>query len=177
MKLTTILLAAIIPFAIISCGDKEKSESKTEETSNKAGLEHILLKEKPTDPIKISELRTDHKAGENVTFSGQIIGAKEVLIDELAVMIMGDPTKMTTCNLLPGDGCETPWDVCCDDKDVIRGNIVTVQVLDESGKPVKTGLRGLSGIKEMSDVIVTGEIDKSSNEKNMVINATGIFVN
>jgi hypothetical protein len=177
MKLTTTLLAAIIPFAIISCGDKGNSETKTEETKDKPSLEYVLLKEKPAEAIKISDLRTKHKAGETVTFSGQVIGAKEVLIDGLAVMIMGDPTMMTTCNLLPGDGCVTPWDVCCDDKDVIRNNIVSVQVLDESGEPVKTGLRGLAGIKEMSDVIITGEIDKSSNEENMLINATGIFVN
>jgi hypothetical protein len=177
MKLTTLLLAAIIPFAIISCGDKGNSETKTEETKSKPSLEYILLKEKPAEAIKISDLRTKHKAGETVTFTGQVIGSKEVLSDGLAVMIMGDPTMMTTCDKSGDDGCQTPWDVCCDDLDKVRNNIITVLVLDESGNPIKAGLRGLSGIKEMSDLTITGEIDKSSNENNMNINATGIFVN
>jgi hypothetical protein len=176
MKLTTILLATIIPFTIISCGGKEKSESKTEEATNKPNLEYILLKEKPVEAIKISELRTNRKAGETVTFSGKIIGSREVLIDGLAVMIMGDPAKMTTCDLRPGDACKTPWDVCCDDYKVIKDNIVTVQILDQSGTPIKAGLKGLAGIKEMSALTVTGVVDDSSNERNMIINATGIFV-
>lgn len=178
MKLTTLLLTAIIPFALISCGDKEKPETTSEEqTKDKHSLEHILLKEKPADAIKISDLRTKHKAGETVTFSGQIIGKKFIFIDDLAVMTMGDPTKMTPCNLRPGDECPFPWDVCCDDHEVVKANIVTVQILDESGNPIKAGIKGLSGIKEMSSLIVTGEIDKSSNDKNMIVNATGIFVN
>ena len=178
MKLTTTLLAAIIPFAIISCGDKETSETtKTEETKSKPSLEHILLKEKPADPIKISDLRTKHKAGETVTFTGQVIGSKEVLSVGQAVMIMGDPTMMTTCDKNGDDGCQTPWDVCCDDLDKVRNNIITVLVLDESGSPIKAGLRGLSGIKEMSELTITGVIDKASNENNMNINATGIYVN
>ena len=90
---------------------------------------------------------------------------------------MGDPSKMTTCNLRPGDGCATPWDVCCDDHKVIKDNIVTVQILDQSGAPIKAGLKGLAGIKEMSALTITGVVDKSSNEKNMIVNATGIFVN
>ena len=177
MKLTTLLLTAIIQFAIISCGSKETPEVKTDETSNAPSLEYILLKEKPTDAIPISDLRTKHKAGDTVTFKGQIIGAKKVFIDELASMTMGDPKKMTTCNLRPGDGCQTPWDVCCDEPQVINDNIVNVQILDETGAPIKAGIKGLSGIKEMSDLIITGVVDKSSNEKNMIVNATGIFVN
>lgn len=190
MKLTTLILSSIIPFAIISCGDKEKSDGKSDgkseaktETSTKqssnqtASLEHILLKEKPAEAIKISELRTKHKAGETVTFSGQVIGSSDVFIDGLAVMIMGDPTKMKTCNLIPGDSCQTPWDVCCDDPDVVKKNIVSVQILDPSGAPIKAGIKGLSGIKEMSDLTITGVVEKSSNDKNMIINATGIYVN
>jgi hypothetical protein len=184
MKLTSVLLATIIPFAVISCGDSEKSDAKTEtskssakETDDKPSLDYILLKEKPADAIKISELRTNHKAGETVTFTGQIIGSKKVFMDSLAIMTMGDPTKMKTCNLIPGDSCTTPWDVCCDDPDVVKANIVSVQILDSSGAPFKAGLKGLSGIKEMSDLTITGVVEKSSNDQNMIINATGIFVN
>ncbi|MFT5904927.1 MAG: hypothetical protein ACI9E1_000516 [Cryomorphaceae bacterium] len=177
MKLTTLLITAIIPFTFISCGDKETFETNTEESKNNPILEYILLKEKPVEAINISDLRTNHKAGETVTFSGQIIGAKKVFSDNLAVITMGDPSKMTTCNLRPGDGCVTPWDVCCDDHKVIKDNIVTVQILDQSGAPIKAKLKGLAGIKEMSALTITGVVDKSSNEKNMIINATGIFVN
>ncbi len=175
MKLTsTILLSLFIPFAFNSCGEKEKSEPVT--TNKESILDHVILAKQPAEAIKISELRTNHKAGETVTFSGQIIGSKEVFIDGVAVMIMGDPTKMTTCNLRPGDPCTAPWDVCCDDPDVVQKNIVTVRVLDAAGAPVKAGIKGVSGIKEMSDLTITGMVDKSSNDDNMIVNATGIFV-
>ncbi len=177
MKLITILLATIIPFAIISCGEKEKAESQASETAKKPSLDHIILKEKPANSISIAELRTKHKAGETITFSGQVIGSTEVFMDGLAVMTMGDPTKMTTCNLRPGDNCQTPWDACCDDPDVKKNNIVTIQILDPSGATVKVGLKGLSGIKEMSDLVITGVVEQTSNNDNMVVNATGIFVN
>ena len=111
-----------------------------------------------------------------MTFTGHVIGSDPVFMDGRAVMIMGDPKKLTSCNLRPGDECETPWDVCCDDHDVITASILTVQVVDDAGKPLKTGLKGLGGMKELSALTIIGKVADKSNESNMLINATGIFV-
>ena len=62
------------------------------------------------------------------------------------------------------------------DGDVIKASIVTVQAVDEAGKPLKAGFRGLGGMKELSSLVITGEVAKGSTESNMLVNATGIFV-
>ena len=51
-----------------------------------------------------------------------------------------------------------------------------MQVVDDAGKPLKTGLKGLGGMKELSALTVTGKIAEGSNMENMLVNATGIFV-
>ena len=170
----TILLPLGLAFILAACSD-EKETSK-EENKSKGPLEKVVLDTAPANPIQIAELRKSAKPGETVTFTGEVIGSYDVFMDGRAVMIMGDPHKITPCNRIPGDECETPWDVCCDDPDHITASIVTVQVVDESGKPIKSGLKGLGGVAELSAVTVTGEVAGSSNDKNMIINATGLFV-
>ena len=163
-------------FALALASCSEKKETTDNDSSVKGSLSEIILSEKPADPVGITELRTSANPGDKVTFSGNIMGADPVFIDHRAVLIMGDPAKLTSCNLNPGDACETPWDTCCDDPDLIKASIVTVQVVDENGKPLKNGLKGVAGIKELSSLVITGEIAEGSNKENMLVNATGIFV-
>lgn len=170
----TILLTLGLAFTLASCS--EDKETSTTESNDNGPLAEIVLSSAPDKPLDIAVLRKSGKPGETVTFTGEVIGSDPVFMDGRAIMIMGDPKKLTACNKKPGDECERPWDVCCDDPDVITASIVTVQVVDDAGKPVKAGLRGVGGVKELSTVTVTGEVAKGSNESNMLINATGIFV-
>ena len=94
----------------------------------------------------------------------------------ISLLTLGDPARITSCDLIPGDECTTPWDVCCADPDVVTASVATIQVLDEQGKPLKSGLRGLGGLQELSSLIVVGEVAEGSNEKNFLVNATGIHV-
>ncbi|MDB4623857.1 hypothetical protein OAF99_00465 [Akkermansiaceae bacterium] len=170
----TILLTLGLALTLASCS--EDKETSTTESNDKGPLAGIVLSSAPDKPLDIAVLRKSGKPGETVTFTGEVIGSDPVFMDGRAIMIMGDPKKLTACNKKPGDECERPWDVCCDDPDVITASIVTVQVVDDAGKPVKAGLRGVGGVKELSTVTVTGEVAKGSNDSNMLINATGIFV-
>jgi len=104
------------------------------------------------------------------------MGRKEPFIDGRALVVLGDPAVITSCDLRPGDNCPTPWDVCCDDHGDIKASTATIQILDSNGKPLKQGLKGVSGIKELSNIIVTGTIAEGSNTDNLLVNATGIFV-
>ena len=51
-----------------------------------------------------------------------------------------------------------------------------MQAVDEAGKPLKEGFKGIGGMKELSSLVVTGEVAKGSTDSNMLVNATGIFV-
>lgn len=182
MKLKNILKTAgiITSFSLISCSEKKEPTSTTATTTEESRnpvLEKIILEEEPADAVNITDLRKTATAGESVIFKGKVMGANIVFVKGRAMMILGDPDKLTSCDLKPGDNCARPWDVCCDTPKDIKENILTVRVLDAEGKTIKQGLKGLAGIKELSHVTVTGIIDKLSTEENMVINATGIFVN
>lgn len=172
MKLIPLFASGLL-FALSSCSE-EKEANDQSILKKDEDLTTILLESAPDKPLGIAEIRKSAKPGETVTFSGMVMGKKVVFMDSRAVMTLGDPSKMTPCP--PDEGCETPWDVCCDDVDVVNASIVTVQVVDKNGKVLKTGLRGLGGIKELSSLTVTGEVAKGSNAENMLVNATGIFV-
>ena len=171
----TLLLALGLTLALASCSE-EKAAADNTYSSESGGLASLVLSTAPADAIDIADLRKSGKPGDTVTFTGHVIGSDPVFMDGRAVMIMGDPKKLTSCNLRPGDECETPWDVYCDDHDVITASILTVQVVDDAGKPLKTGLKGLGGMKELSALTIIGKVADKSNESNMLINATGIFV-
>ena len=170
-KRLTLGLALILT----SCSATKKTSGIPSQNNSRA-LTSLVLTSAPKNALDIADLRTSGTPGDTVTFTGQILGKNPAFTRGRAVMIMGDPKKLTSCNLHHGDGCRTPWDVCCDDQDVIKASILTVQVVDSAGKPIKTSLKGLAGMKELSEVTVAGKIAESSTQSNMLINATGIFV-
>jgi len=174
----TILLTFGLALTLASCSKKEDATSSTSQqgSQSETPISQLLLKEAPQKAVGIFELRKSAKPGDKVTFTGAVIGGKQVFIEGRAVMVVGDPTKITSCDRHPGDNCKTPWDVCCDDPAVIKKSILTVQVVNESGSPLKTNLKGIGGLKELSHVTITGTVTKNSNESNMVINASGIYI-
>lgn len=178
MKLRYITALALA-LGLASCSEKPEQANAPEvttATTATTGLASLLVTDAPADALSIAKLRTSAKVGDDVVFSGKIIGSATVFIEGRAIMVMGDPEKITSCDLHPGDSCTTPWDVCCDDLDVIKNSIVTVQVVDADGKPLKQGFRNVGGIKELTNLVVSGKVAEGSNEANMLINATSLFV-
>jgi len=176
MKLTTLLLTVISTIAFVSCGEKKTADTDNSAPASTGPLSELVLKAAPEGAKGIAEIRKSAKEGDQVTISGKVIGSKHPFVEGRAIMTLGDPTKITSCDLIENDACPTPWDVCCDDHDVIKASILTVQVLDKDGKLVKADLKGLSGLKELSQLVVTGVVADGSTADNMLINATGIYV-
>ncbi len=170
------IFACIISVTLSSCSEKSSNTGDTSTEKKASALEGIILTEAPKEVSSIAEIRKSAKPGDKVTFTGSAIGAMKIFMDNRAVMILGDPEVITACNLRPGDGCETPWDVCCDEKDDIKASIVTLRYLDSAGKVVKEGFKGLADIKELSTLVVNGTVAKGSTKDNMTVNVSGIFV-
>ncbi len=179
MKLITnrTLVSIIAGFSLAilsSCSEKSEDLAKVEPQASI--LETIILKEMPKEVTTISKIRESAKLGDKVTFKGDAIGSMNIFMENRAVMILGDPDKIKACNLIPGDGCETPWDVCCDDPDVIKASIITLRYLDASGNILKEGFKGVNNIKELTSLIVSGTVAKESTKENMIVNVSGLFV-
>jgi len=169
-------LALLTITSLLSSCKNAKPAIQTDPPAEENALTKIFLPTAPADAVAISLALTTAKPGETITISGEIMGSSNPFIDGRAMLVLGDPTKLTPCNRMPGDACETPWDTCCDDPDVVASSIATIQILDEDGSPLKIGLKGLQGIKELSFLTITGTVAEGSNEKNLLVNATGIHV-
>ena len=178
MNARSLLLTISLSLGLISCGsrDNETGADKGPDNSTSHPLTSILLPEIPEGAVSITEARQKPAPGTKVTLSGKVMGNENPIIQSRALLTLGDPARITSCDLIPGDECPTPWDVCCDDPDMVTASIATIQVLDEQGRPLKAGLRGLGGLKELSSLIVVGEVAEGSHENNFLVNATGIHV-
>lgn len=175
MKYTTLTLTVCSALALISCGEKKTTETGDTDTGS-ATLESIIVKTEPADAKSITEVRKAVEVGKEVTLAGKIMGRKDPFVEGRALLMLGDPAVITSCDLRPGDACVTPWDVCCDDNEDITAATATIQVVDADGRPLKQGLKGVNGIKELSNLVITGTIAEGSNANNLLINATAIYV-
>ncbi len=175
MKYTTLTLTVCSALALISCGEKKATET-TGTPATGTSLEAVIVPSEPAGALSITEVRKAVEVGKEVTLAGKVMGRKDPFVDGRALVTLGDPAIITSCELRPGDGCPTPWDVCCDDNDAIKAATATIQVVDQDGKPIKQGLKGVHGIKELSKLVVKGTIAEGSSADNLLVNATAIFV-
>jgi hypothetical protein len=68
-----------------------------------------------------------------------------------------------------------PWDYCCETKEDITANSATIQIVDAKGQVLRTDLKGRRGIKELSELVVTGKV-AVAEAKALVINVSSIVV-
>lgn len=173
------ILLLLTTLAIVACKPASKPAPATGTDPTPAVsplLAGLLLSDAPDGAVSVTAARKDPAPGKELTVAGDIIGRVDVFVPNRAMLILGDPDAITSCNRLHGDGCATPWDVCCDDPDEIMKSIATIQVLDADGLLVKAGLKGLGNMKELSSIVVQGTVDATSGPDNLIINATGIHI-
>lgn len=168
-------LLAIAVLVLASCGKKEATAAV--ETAPPAAAFDAYFTDQPiADAKAIHTIRTTAKPGDEITISGKIMGREKVFVDGRASFLLGDPEKLTPCNEMPGDECETPWDCCCDSKEAKLEGIASIQITDAEGRVLTGGLKGVKGLKELSAVSVSGTVDQSSTAENLVVNAQSIHV-
>ncbi|MCE7974377.1 MAG: hypothetical protein DYG92_08680 [Leptolyngbya sp. PLA1] len=136
----------------------------------------FFLASAPADARDVSEARKagGMKVGDQVVLRGRVGGSKTPFVAGRAVFtLMGRGLK--ACNENPDDRCSQPWDYCCESRDDIMANSVTVQAVDAKGQVLRTDMKGRRGLRELSEVVVVGKI-ASTDGKGIVVNATGAHV-
>lgn len=172
MKTNIAPLLLALPLFLSSCQKEGSSVEQIEANP----LQQFLLAEAPANALSVADAFNDTTPGTEVIVTGEVMGRIEPFIENRAMLVIGDPTQITPCNRNHDDECPTPWDVCCDDPEVIKKSIATIQILDAEGRPLKEGLKGLGGMQELTTLTVVGAIAEGSNEDNLLINASGIHV-
>lgn len=166
-------LSALLVLA--ACG----GESSPEAAGNTSGgaadpqahpLESFYLAKAPTGAVEVAALR-GLEDGAKVTVRGDV--QEFAPVSGRAVLSLYDHALLS-CDEIPGDQCETPWDFCCISPEEIAKASATVE-FRQGGKLVAADLGGFHGIDHLSDVIVTGtlRLDDAGNAR---IEATGLHV-
>ena len=171
---TIVTLAALCLLA--SC--EKKSEPAAVPTAAKTAPSAELSKVLATAPTgtaqSIHTARTTAKPGDTITLAGKIMGNESPFVAGRAAFILGDPEILTPCNEMPGDECETPWDVCCETSEEKKQGTATIQIVDAGGRPLKEDVKGVGGLDHLAKVTVTGKVAEGSSADLLVINATAI---
>ena len=145
-------------------------------TDASAALPPTLFTDKaPNGAIELAAAKKTAKPGDEVTVRGRIAGHAEPLAPNRAILTLLD-AAVVTCDKMPGDSCTTPWDACCEPRESLQASTATIQVVDASGKPLKTGLRGVHGIEPLKELVVTGKVKDAAGGNTLVIDATRIHV-
>lgn len=166
--------------ALLSTIGCDRSESSTGATTSTAAAsanlpDGLIVDVAPSAPKEVLAAKQQVQAGQSIVVHGRIGGSKSPFVDGRAIFTLAD-MSMPTCSENPGDSCETPWDYCCEPVDEIRKRTLTVQIADESGRPLKVNLHPGSPLRPMAELTIEGKVTQQSGGDVLVINASRIFL-
>lgn len=165
---------------MVSCGlmlaqDPAHTKAGAANAKPAATLPVDLFVEKEPDGAKSpEEVKASAKPGDKIAIRGRIGGSANPFVEGRAVFtLIGAGLK--ACSDNPDDKCATPWDYCCETAADIARHSAMVQVVDAAGMPLRTGLKGVNGLKELSQVTVEGVVQQAK-DKILIVNAKAIHV-
>ena len=141
------------------------------DTKGGSGSSQYLADVEPEGALPVGEARKSVMDAQAVTLIGVIGGSSKPFVDGLAAFTIVD-AKVPFCSA--DEGCPTPWDYCCT-QDQVKGNIATVKIVDDAGKPVAADARKMLNVKELSTVVVQGTA-RRDDQGNLTVAASKVFV-
>jgi hypothetical protein len=179
MKIAKFAGVLIMGAALMSACDKKPTTSASAPPSQSAGTATalpatLILTSMPVNAKPVEEQKAAAKVGDTIAISGRVGGSEEPFLEDRALLTLMGP-GLPSCADNPGDACAKPWDYCCEKRADIVKHSATVRVVGPDGKPVKVGLKGQGGMKELSKLVVVGKVSQL-DENMMVVDATGIYV-
>lgn len=168
MKMSNWMFLGVFVFAAGCNNSPVVQESNTKGGS---GSSQYLADVEPEGALPVGKARESVKDDQAVTLVGVIGGSSEPFVDGLAAFTIVD-AKVPYCSA--DEGCPTPWDYCCT-QDQVKGNIATVKIVDDAGKPVASDARKMLNVKELSTVVVQGTA-RRDDQGNLTVAASKVFV-
>lgn len=128
----------------------------------------IFVTAAPANPMEVGVARKTAQEGKPIVIRGRVGGVAKPIADKYAMFVISD-TGLALCK----DGCAA---FCEIPREQLLANLAAVQIVDNTGRPLKVGIEGIHGLKPLSEVIIQGIVAKV--DKNvMIVNARNIFVN
>ena len=175
----TALLVATLTLSLIALGCEQKPAATTAAPAPAAAPSafpaSLFLTAAPADARPVKDAKAAAKVGEKITLTGRIGGSVEPFVDERALFTIVD-MRVPHCGQMGSkDHCKTPWDYCCEPADELAANSATIEVTGPDGRPIKSGLNGVHGLKPLATVTIVGTIADTA-DGNLIIRAEGIHV-
>lgn len=131
-----------------------------------------LLTAAPDSAVEIAAAKQSAAEGDQIVLRGRIGGRRDAMSADSATFVMMD-TSIPSCADDPDETCPTPWDYCCEPKEVREANNATVQIVDATGAIVTTDLTSL-GIDPLDEVVVVGTVAPRPTPGTLIVRATAI---
>lgn len=170
-QLSSVVALALAELSLLGCGNEPAPVRREAPQASAPALPaNLFVATAPAGAKPLGTVRGGAKVGDDVTFTGYIGGRVDPFTEGRAIFLVADQKAAPQCS----DGCETPWDSCCTPKEEITANSATVQVVDKDGAVVKLGLRGQNGMKDGTQVAITGKVREAVAGGPFVVDAFGI---
>lgn len=122
----------------------------------------------------VIELRKEARDGDEVVLVGRIGGQKEVW-GKGTVLFQVIDSSFKPCNENADcEGCETPWDYCCDPQEERLQAMATIKFVDATGRTLDGDARQMFQLRELQTVVVKGKA-KRDDKGNLTVLASGIY--
>ncbi|MBX7245382.1 MAG: hypothetical protein K1X53_07775 [Candidatus Sumerlaeaceae bacterium] len=167
MKALLMVVGAALVFA--GCGDKKAEVAKAPEAPANPALAKIVVKDPAPAAIGVKAAKADLKTGDKAVVEGKV----KDFVEGAAVITLVD-LSMKDCKQR-GEGCETPWDYCCEDPKAMTAATATVQAVGDGAAPLPGSLKGVGTIDHLITVVAEGKVEKDDSG-NLVIKASRIYV-
>ncbi len=167
----TFVLAALAISTMIGCKKSDDAGS----ASTVSLPASLFLAAAPGEPVAVKQVKAQAQEGDEVIVRVVVGGEVNVFVKGRAIVKVID-TEMKNLCLSPDDSCKTPWDYCCSTTEELQPHRAMVRVMDDEDKTLKVGLKNAGQIEELKTLVVKGVAAKGSDEKNLIINARGIYV-
>lgn len=172
-----IIFSAVAVSLVTGCGQSTPAPEQTTATepaaANSATTSEVLLTSEPAGAEEVIAARKSAEDDAEVVVVGRIGGSENPWVDGRAVFSIVD-NSLKACSDIEGDGCEKPWDYCCE-TDKLPTSTALVKVVDQDGTLINEDARQLLNLKELQTVVVKGKA-KRDDAGNLTVFANGIFV-
>jgi hypothetical protein len=179
--LRSIISCTAIALLSISCGNKDKETTGTPGAGASPGaasgpLQSVIAAVAPDGALSVVAARAAAQPGEAIVLRGKVGGKFKPISDTAAILVLADETAIKSCDETADDECETPWDYCCEEASTIAASTATIQVMGDDGKLLRSTLRGVGDIKELSHLVIAGTVDPTSTPEALIVNADKIHI-
>jgi hypothetical protein len=177
LTITIACMATAILFTACGGSEEEATPATDKETAaTSSEFDAIISATAPEGALSVVDARAAAKPGESIVLRGKVGGKMQPISASAAILVLADEKAITSCDQMPDDPCKTPWDYCCEVPSKIAASTATIQVKGEDGKLLRSTLRGVGELKELSHLVISGTVDAASTAEALIVNAETIHV-